>query len=289
MIELCHKDLAYSLEEREQFLTDMTYNDDHFVLLNTCNRVELYSGDGKAPKEIVSHLFRVTSGVESAITGETSIQGQVKQAYLKSIDNKHISKGLNRLFQHALRVGKLVRSQTDISSGAISHGQIILEILAHQKVDIANCNILIIGVNNLNEKVIRALSRKPKNTLFVANRTYQKAQTIAKKYDCTVTSFDSLSDILPTIDIIISATSAPHLILKENQFQHTHNMMIFDMACPRDIDPKISIHSNITLYNLEDIEKCIDLNHHVRKQDLANAVQLIENEVDNYVKKHDSN
>ncbi len=288
MIQLNHKDLAHSLTERESFLRNLKHEHDNFVLLSTCNRVELYSGDGVAPKEIVSHLFKVTSGIESAIIGETSIQGQVKQAYIEALNSNRLSKGLDRLFQNALRVGKIVRSNTDISAGAISHGQAIPEILSKHRVDLSQSNILIIGVNNLNEVVTRALSRKTQNTIYIANRTYSKAKSIAEKYGCEVTSFDSLSNILPTIDVLISATSAPHLILKDQNFCSQKEMMIFDLACPRDIDPAINNRSNITLYNIEDIEHFIDINHHFRKKDLEAATRIIEEEVDEFSQRHAS-
>ncbi len=286
MIQLNHKDLAYSLTERELFLRNLKHKHDNFVLLNTCNRVELYSGDGVASREIISHLFKVTSGIESAIVGETSIQGQVKQAYIDALNNKHLSKGLDRLFQSALRVGKIVRSNTSISAGAMSHSQIIPEILAKHNLDLSQSNILIIGVNNLNEVVTRALSRKTQNTIYIANRTYSKAKSIAEKYGCQVTSFDSLAQVLPSIDILISATSAPHLILKEQHFCTKKEMIVFDLACPRDIDPIINSRSNIELYNIEDIENFIDINHHIRKQDLEAAIRIIEEEVDEFSQRH---
>src|SRR4030067_627503 len=103
MIQFIGKDLKYSLQEREKFLNRLFTLPDGHVLLQTCNRVELYWGDGFASTKIVRHLFRVVSGLESALIGETAIQGQVKQAYLKAKENNCLSSGLHRLFQNALR------------------------------------------------------------------------------------------------------------------------------------------------------------------------------------------
>jgi len=122
MIEFIGKDHRLAIEKRESYIPEIApFREGAHVYLQTCNRVELYRGDGIADKDIVEHLFRVVSGLESAMIGESHIQGQVKRAYGESIDNEHISGGLHRLFQAVLRCGKRVRTETGISEGAVSH------------------------------------------------------------------------------------------------------------------------------------------------------------------------
>ena len=121
--------------------TSLTDREDYFkqldldavgpsVLLQTCNRVELYYGDGDVPDAVARHLFRVVCGLESAIIGERAIQGQVKEAYVTARDSGNkLSAGLHKLFECALQIGKKVRTETQISQGAVSHSLAAIEII----------------------------------------------------------------------------------------------------------------------------------------------------------------
>ena len=100
-----------------------------YIFLRTCNRSEIYYGEGEVPDEVARHLFRVVSGLESAIIGERAVQGQVKEAYYTAKAQRPLTAELHRLFQSALQVGKRVRNETEISHGAVSHSLAALEII----------------------------------------------------------------------------------------------------------------------------------------------------------------
>jgi glutamyl-tRNA reductase len=283
MITLQHKDLQYSLDERETFFLSMKEFPEKHVLLHTCNRVEIYIGDGEVPTKIARHLFRVVSGLESALLGENTIQGQIKQAYQQAMQNNSISTGLHKLFQNALRIGKRVRTETRISHGAMSHSLAVLEILKQNRVDLTKSRFMIIGINNLNITVIKYLVKKGINTIFVANRTYEKARQLSKKFGCEAIKFDRFYENLAATNILISATSAPHLILKKDKFQMKQKMIIFDLAVPRDVDPAIGRYSYVQLLNVEDIEKIIKQNKRNRLKELKLAQQIIEEETQKFM------
>ena len=280
MVELTKIGTENTIEKREQFLAGLLNNrKEEGVLLTTCNRVEWYSGKGIIPDEIVQHLFRVVSGLESAIVGETAIVNQVKQAYLEAAEKTVLDKSLHKLFQTALFVGKRVRRETGISRGAMSHSQAAVQLLFHEIEHVNDVNITVIGVNALNEKIIKFLINKGAETIFIGNRTYEKAHKLAGKYNATALHFESLPEILEKTDVLISATAAPHFILKREKFSPTRKMYILDLAVPRDIEPSIGELPNISLYDIETIEKHIQKNVQERSEKVSLAEEIIQNEV----------
>lgn len=255
------------------------------VLLKTCNRVEIYRGEGDIDPETVRHLYRVVSGLESGITGETAIQGQVKAAYETAKSTYALSSSMHRLFQQALRVGKLVRNQSGISKGAISHGQATVEMISSSGIELNHARITLIGVNKLTEDTIRFLQQKGAETIFVANRSYHKALPYAEKYQCRIFHFDKLLEVLSKTDVLISATSASTTVVRAEKFPKNKPMHIFDLAFPRDVESTIADYPGISLYNLEDIEKRIRRNLQQRSQALSDAEIIIEREVEKFYTK----
>ena len=250
MVELIKIDKEFDLETREKFIKQNNFLKENGVLIVTCNRVEFYYGDGEIPDDIVTHLFGLVSGIKSTIVGELAILNQVKEGYLKASEKFNLSKSLHKLFQHSFYVAKKVRSLTDISKGAMSYGHAVIEILKEQKKDFTLNNITIIGVNKINKTILDFLTNYKVNTIFLANRTFDKAKELADIYSCKAMRLDSLPDILNFTDILISSTSAPHIIAKKEDFSKDKKMLLFDLAVPRDIDPEVSKLDNKKLYNI---------------------------------------
>lgn len=274
-------DLGLDVREEHYRLFQFPVNTPH-VLLKTCNRVEIYTGSGEISRETVRHLFRVVSGLESGITGESAIQGQVKLAYEEAKSTHDLSASLHRLFQQALRVGKRVRSSSGIGKGAVSHGQATVEMIASSGIELNNARIALIGVNKLTEDTIRFLQQKGAETIFVANRSYHKALPYAEKYQCKIFHFDNLLDVLSKTDVLISATSAPYTVVRKDKFPKNKSMKIFDLAFPRDVDYDIAGYPGVSLYNLDDIEDCIRKNIRKRSGEVLVAESIIEQEVDKF-------
>ena len=259
------------------------------ILISTCNRVEFYYGEGYIEESIVNHLFRVVSGLESNLVGEISIQGQVKESYLEAKNRYSLSKGLHKLFQTSLNIGKKVRSLTNISKGAMSHSQSVIEILKSENIDIRNSNITIIGVNKLNKIILDYINRFGHKTVFLANRTFDKALELSNKYKCKALRLDKLNEVLKDTDILISSTSAPHLILKLESFPLDKSMRIFDLAVPSDIDSQIGNLPFVKLSNIEDVEKRINQNLDKRSDDIKKAEEIIKSEVEKFMIKQAGN
>lgn len=270
----------HSVVEREGFISGNNFvNGNNGVLLQTCNRVEWYHGEGEIDDHIARHLFRVVSGLESSLIGESAIVNQVKTAYQDAARHKQLDKSLHKLFQTALFVGKRVRKETGISRGAMSHSQAAVHFLFQEAGDIKNLKITVIGVNALNEKIIKFLLKKDVEPVFIGNRTYDKALELAGKFGAKAFRFDQLSEVLENTDVLISATAAPHFILKKENFKTQKQLYMLDLAVPRDIDPEIGKLPNVKLFDIEIIENQIKRNTAQRKEKLEMASEIIENEV----------
>ncbi|MBQ7419351.1 MAG: glutamyl-tRNA reductase [Prevotella sp.] len=249
------------------------------VFLQTCNRIELYYGDGDIPDDVARHLFRVTCGLESAIVGERAVQGQVKEAYLMARMQQKLPAGLHKLFECALHIGKRVRNETEISHGAVSHSLAAIEIIEQQAIDLRQARIVIIGVNTLTEDIIKFLQNKGAKLVFLANRTEERARRMAEPFGIEVFRLADKQHFLSQTDILISATSAPHLIIKKEDLLPCRRLFAIDLAFPRDIDPAVAELEGVTLYNVHDVEQKVKDNISIRQDEVLRAESLIEEEI----------
>ena len=250
-----------------------------YIFLKTCNRSEIYYGDGDVPDEVARHLFRVVSGLESAIIGERAVQGQVKEAYYTAKDQRPLPAELHKLFQSALQVGKRVRNETEISHGAVSHSLAALEILEDVNIDLKNAHITIIGVNKLTADILKFLQNKGAKMVFLANRSQIKAHYLADPLGIKVYTLDEKKDFLAHTDILISATSAPHLIIHKEDIPEDKRLLAIDLAFPRDIDSRLNELPNVQLYNIRDVERKVRENIEVRGAEVEKAEVIIEEEI----------
>lgn len=281
-----HNQLTLNLAEREELMKTLVLPASvPHVLLQTCDRIELYWGEGSVPVDVSNHLFRVVSGLESSLIGEGAIQGQVKNAYQAAANEQKLSASLHRLFQTALSVGKRVRTESAISQGAISHSQAVIECLMQEGIPLKNAIISLFGVNKLNEDVIKFLQAKGANSILLGNRNHEKATELASKYDCKTFRLDNIRDFIEFTDVLISATSAPHSIVRPEHIRPDKKLLIFDLAFPRDVDEAVGLLPNVTLYNLEDIRMRVDQNLGARKKELIHAETIIEEELEKFTLK----
>jgi glutamyl-tRNA reductase len=270
----------YSLEEREALSGAIGIDEaTPHVLLKTCNRTELYWGEGDVPDSILRHLYRVAAGLESGVTGERAIQGQLKNAYREACERYRLSSQLHKLFQTAMHTGKKVRTETGISEGAISHSQVTVEILKREKIDLKHKTVGIIGVNKLTEDILKFLTARQAVSVFLSNRNFEKAEIIARQYHGAAMPLNEKKQMLAFTDVLICATSAPHTIVKQDDIPPGKEMLIFDLAFPRDVEPALAKRESIRLFDLEDVERFAQSNLSLRKSEVKKAEQIIEEEI----------
>ena len=267
-----------SLEAREAYFQGWQV-ERGAVLLQTCNRVELYYGEGDVPDDVARHLFRVTAGLESALIGERAVQGQVKESYQQAQLQYRLTAEMHKLFSCALEVGKRVRTETEISQGAVSHSLATIEILQQEQVDLSQSRITIIGVNKLTSDILKFLKNKGARMVFLANRSQMKAHQLADPLDIRVFELHDKQRFLADTDILISATSAPHAVIDATDIPAVKKLLAIDLAFPRDIDPSVGRLPNVRLYNLRDVERRVRENISVRKSEVVRAEAIIEEEI----------
>lgn len=249
------------------------------VVIKTCNRSETYGGEGEIPQSVVTHLFRVVSGLESNLVGEKAIQGQVKDAYLYASDN-NLSSSMHMLFQRALYVGKKVRTNTGINRGAVSHSQAAVDLLINSNISLGNRKITLIGAHNMNQKIIAYLLKKGAKTIFLGNRTFHKAESMAKEIGSEAFTLDKLSEQLIDTDILISATSAPHYIVTNKNYPSGKKMTIIDLALPSDVDPSIVDKEPVKYITIDHVEDSVNINLEKRSLELKKASMIVESEIE---------
>jgi len=272
-----------SLAEREKYFKELElpHNTPH-VLLQTCDRIELYWGEGAVPEHIAHHLFCVVSGLDSSLIGESAIQGQVKNCYQAAAANYKLSGSLHKLFQTALSVGKRVRTESAISQGAISHSQAVIECLIQEQIPLNNALITMLGINKLNEDIVKFLQAKGAMSIFLGKRYFEKAQEMAAKYDCKAFRYDEMKSFMEYTDVLITATSAPHTIVRPEHISSNQKILILDLAFPRDVDERVGKLPNVTLYNLEDMKQRVNQNLDARRQKLILAQEIVQEEVEKF-------
>lgn len=225
-------------------------------------------------QQAIEHMFAVTSGVDSLVLGETQITGQFKEA-VQFASHLNILGGIfNRLSQDALSIAKKVRTHTDIGRKPVSISHAAIDLANRVYGNIADHTVLIIGAGEMASVAAKyAIKYKPKS-LYIVNRTLARAQEVVNTLGFgQAHALDSLNDILPLADIIISSTSAEHHILERKQIErvqyvrHHRPLFLIDIALPRDIEPACAELEDIYLFDIDDLKQVVA--EHVEERRLA--------------------
>ena len=311
--------LAFSevqLTESLQHLRE-SYQIHEAVILSTCNRVEVYAiansvrtADAAAKLlieflshyhqigveslkkwtylhhnlETIQHLFRVTASLDSMVVGESQILRQVKAAFDTSREADGVGTVLNRLFTKAFSVGKRIRSETTIATGAVSISYAAVELAKKIFNTLEGKTVAIIGAGEMSELTAKHLVSNGVSNVIVANRTYQRAVKVAEKFNGTPMAYNSDLGFLIDADIVISSTDAPDYLIKRRPLanimrkrKHRY-MFLIDIAVPRDIEPDVSKIDHAFLYNIDDLEAVVASNLKDRQQEATRAEQIVAEE-----------
>src|ERR1700731_2432219 len=279
------------------------------VLLSTCNRTEFYivSPDSQlageplfhffygpvettefqhlfriAASPTIRHLFRVVSGLESMVVGETEIFGQVKRAYEIAAKSGTTGKVLNRLFQKAFQVGKHVRSSTAITRGRVSVGSVAVEMAQQILGNLAGSKIMVLGAGETSERTARSFQSRGAKQLFVSNRSYDKAVALAETMGGRAIRFDDWEEEFRDLDILVSSTAAPHAVVTRAKIEpilrlrRDRPLFIIDLAIPRDVEPTVPELDAVYVYDLDSLRAIADRTLETRKKDMDVCNSLIE-------------
>lgn len=238
--------------------------------------------------EAIKYLFKISCGYYSIIKGEDQILSQIKNSYLDSLKNKKTSKILNVIFNKAIELGKNFRTVSKVSYNALSLEALSYKIIKKHVNNMENKKILILGIGDLAKSILYVFLKEGVSNITITNRTKHKALEIKNTFNVNVIDFEDKDEEVAKADIVISVTSAPHLVLKkENIQEYLYNdkeYLFLDLAVPRDIDFEIGEIKNVTLINIDEVWDIY--NNNIKKRDsiMKTYEYLIENQINNFKK-----
>jgi len=324
LIGLSHHTAPVEVRERLDFpakdlptaLQSLTEQDGviEAMLLSTCNRVEVFTRledhidalplvtnflaqQRQLPRDILTthlyehqqqeairHVFRVASSLDSMVVGEPQILGQIKTAYATARAVGSVGSILDEVLRHAFATAKKVRTETGIATTAVSISYAAVELAKKIFGSLEGKSVFLIGAGKMSDLAARHLQRSGAQTIFVANRTFARAEELAQALEGTAIRFDDLLSHVQKADIIISSTGAPVFVIKKEdgqRFLHERKnrpMFFIDIAVPRDIDPELNKLDNIFVYDIDDLQQVIEANKRHRQHEATRAEQLVEQE-----------
>jgi glutamyl-tRNA reductase len=318
--------VAFSSEQITQALWSLReqFPDTEAVLLNTCNRVELYWGSSHEDKlatqeaierflsdfhrvglrtiqehfkvrhdgQAVEHLFMVVSSIDSLVVGESQIPAQVRSAYDRSKLEGAAGAVMHSLFQHANQVSKRVTTETEIHRRRISVPSVAVSEVAsefYERFD--DKNIVVIGSGQMGVETLQYLLDAGARNIVIVNRSLDKAQSVADQmsaaaeFELRAEPWDALDRLLVWADLVVSTTGAAEPIVTESRLKpilakrSRPNLLILDLAVPRDFEPAIARLPSVYLYSVDDLQSVCQRNEAFRKQQLPKARKIIDEEV----------
>ena len=291
---------------------------EEIVILSTCNRSEIYiqspnieekvkvvedfyqsffNSSGvkkylfsKTNREAIEHIYNVTAGLDSIVLGEDQILGQVKDAHNFSMQLGASKKGFNKLFREAITTSKDIKNTTKISQQPLSISYIGVKFLEEKIGSLEGKNALVIGIGKMSKLTMTHLEEEKVNTIYVSNRSHGKIKEIQHEYKNIVPiEYDDRYKVLNDVDIVISATASPHIVVKYEDMPKIENKVyMMDIALPRDIDPRINDLENVEVYDIDNLKEIHDKNDKKRKE-LANiGYKMIDSSINEFMEWVDS-
>jgi glutamyl-tRNA reductase len=259
------------------------------AILTTCNRLEYYAASAAVPANALStavrrwivpaggnavpeldcslyehsdaeaarHLAQVAAGLKSQVLGETQIQGQVSAAYQVARACGTAGPGLAKLFLTAVRAGKRARTETSISKNAISLSTVAVQVASQSITDLSTAQVLVIGAGEMASLAVQALRRRQARAVTITNRTVARAQALAARWHSHWIAFEDIDQALTEVDLVISATAAPEVILtaarvtRALQRRPDRPLVLVDLAVPRDIASEAGRLPKVTYFDLD--------------------------------------
>ncbi|MFL5523480.1 MAG: glutamyl-tRNA reductase [Gemmatimonadaceae bacterium] len=282
------------------------------VILSTCNRTEIYAveesnsaaahisgllsdrlGDDIAEfeyvrrdREAASHLFAVAAGLDSMILGEAQIHGQVKGAW----EECRAESGpiLNRMFQNALLAASRAREETGIGRGAASVSSAAVQLAKKIFGGLGGRRAMVLGAGDVAEIALECLLSEGVRVAIVANRTHERAQSLADRHGGTAMHYDQCWESLRDVDVMICSTASPHPVVTVDRIRTALDargdrpLCILDIALPRDVEAAVGDLDNVFLYDLDDLRAAAAANLERREEDVPAARAVILDEAQKY-------
>ena len=291
---------ALFLEAQKQKIKDL-------IVVNTCNRTELYAwvpdskilinllcdhsdGNKKSFEQIgyilkgedgINHVFRVGTGLESQILGDFEIISQIKQSFFRSKKMGLAEGYLEHFINAVINASKRIKTETKISSGATSVAFASVQYILKNTQNISKKNILLFGTGKIGANTCKNLIKHTQNDqITLINRTQSRADKIANKFPVVVKPFSELTSCIHEADILIVATGAQNPTISKELIHNSKPLLILDLSIPRNVDTKINEIGNVKVIHLDELSQITDATFEIRKRYIPKA-ELILNEIKN--------
>ena len=306
--------LAFDTAETSRALCELKkrFGQAEFVLISTCNRVELYCA-GKhcqgadaaklaeflsefhnveldkfrqflytyEDEEAIRHLLMVASSLDSLVVGEAQIIGQVKESYRLACAAKTTGKILNRLFHCAFATSKKVYTTTSISNGRVSVAGVAVELAKQLFADISSAKVVVIGAGDTGQLLVQHLLQAGARNITVVNRSYDRGLNVAEQYGIRAEKWEQLNEQLIGANIAIASASVQDYLFRKESFKEIiarrkeGTLLIIDIAVPRNFEPAVNELEGIYLYSVDDLSAVVEQNRKARERDMAKGMEII--------------
>ena len=235
-------------------------------------------------REAVNHLFRVAASLDSMIVGEPQILGQLKQAYRSAAETKTTGLLLNRFLDKSFSVAKRIRTETNIGGSAVSISYAAVQLAKKIFGDLNKKSVLLAGAGEMAELAAEHLIAQGIKDVIVANRTLERAVNLAHRFNGKAVALAELVEQLEYVDIVISSTGAPGLILMKEDVKPVMRkrmnspLFLIDIAVPRDLDPKLNDIENVYLYDIDNLKDVVEVNKAEREKEAEKAERIVAEE-----------
>jgi len=326
-----HKSAPIEIREKLAFDTTQTiralrqlkdrFREAEFVLLSTCNRVELYCAS-KHGEEVVAqglakflsefhnipleefqeslyaydnedsvrHLLTVASSLDSMVVGEAQIIGQVKESYRLACTAQSTGKILNHLFHCAFATSKKIYTTTSISHGRVSIAGVAVDLAMQLFADISLAKVVVIGAGEMGELLVQHLLHVGCKNITIVNRSYERGQNIAKRYGIAARKWEEIQSQLIGANIAIASATVQDYLFKKEPFKKImahragkYALLIIDIAVPRNFEPSINKMDGVHLYSVDDLSEVVERNRKARKQDITKSMKIIRKNVTDFM------
>ena len=306
--------LAFDAEAASRALCELKgrFPQAEFVLLSTCNRVELYCAakqcQGADPdrlaeflsefqhmeleefrrflyayenQDAVRHLLTVASSLDSLVVGEAQIIGQVKESYRLACAAKTTGKVLNRLFHCAFATSKQIYTTTSISNGRVSVAGVAVELARQLFADISSARVVVIGAGDMGQLLVQHLLQVGARDITVVNRSFDRGLKLAEDFGIRAGKWEQLEDQLVGANIAIASASVRDYLFRKESFKNVMarrkdgTLLIIDIAVPRNFEPSVNEFEGVYLYSVDDLTAVVEQNRKARQRDMTRGMEIV--------------
>ena len=281
------------------------------IIIQTCNRVEIFAAS-KNPdprrllegwavaaglsynevadnveictgKDVILHLLKLSSGLDSLVIGEDQVLGQVKRSFEFSRSNGYTGSLLSVIFDRAIKIGGKVRTMTGLNKGSVSIGSMAVKLAEEHFDKLSNRRVLLIGSGEGASLVAKSLKQRQSN-FMITSRTFERAKSFAERVGGNPVPFDSAVQMFQEVDLIFMSTTAPYYLITYDRIEKAMAnrdkwLLVFDLSNPRTVEDKISTIKNVKLFNIDQISEKVERNIRLRKNEIESAERIIDAEM----------